>query len=264
MVRASGRAKHTDEPSVGDGHILSGGRSCDIAYADEVYAAGRADDGSVWVLLREPALRPRGHAPDVVVRSAAEVVYEPNGLVRVLDRRTDRGMIERLVDELANRRTAHKPSVATAAVRPGDYKGVRVTEADGYLLVEAEEAFERRLKRCGAIRRRDGRWKVQRSEAGQLRREIVEHLTAPRHRARLWIAVHARGVALALVALLCAATLLDQRLVYLLPPALAVLAFAVFAHPGMIARARERWLGPHLELTAPEAAEVRRGSSGTP
>ena len=252
MAKVNGRAKHTDEPSVTGKGIFSGGQTCDIAHADEVYAAGRADDGSVWVLLREPALRPRGHAPDVVVRSAAEVVYEPNGLVRVLDRRTDRGMIERLVDELANRRSGHESPVATAAVRPGDYRGVRVSEEGGHLMVEAEEAFERRLARCGAIRLRDGRWKVQPAEAGQLRREIVGHLTTPRHRARLWLSVHAREVAFALVAVLSLATLFDQRLVFLLPPAIAVLGFALLGRSRMIARARRRWLDPHLELTEPE------------
>ena len=247
LKKTSRECAHVDPPLVDGETIRSGACSAPLVHRGEHASIAEGEDGSLWILVHDPERRPRGRDPGIVVESA-DVRYEHNGLVRVLDRRVSRDSIERLIGDLTGQGTRITGSLTTLPRIPaGNYAGIVVETLGEHYRVQASGAAARRLSDLQSLGA--GRWLVLAGEESRLRRELVRQLM-PLHRRMLWGAVrNGPRILIALAAASAALSILVPAFAWLALAALVALGALHRARRAINARARRRWVEPYVGLT---------------
>ena len=239
--------RHVEEPRLEAGGIRSGELLAPVVHRGAHASIGEGDDGSLWILVHDPELRPRGRDPGVVV-GAADIRYETNGLVRVLDRRIARDTLERIVADLTGRGVRIEGSLTRRSRIPGgDYAGIVVEPIEAHYRVRASGAVARKLADMQPLG--PDRWLVLAGEESRLRRVLVDELM-PAHHRLLWAATR-HGLRL-LVGLGVVSAALSPVLPALAPLAvLAAIALGVFhwRRGAIVGLVRRRLVQPHIDRT---------------
>lgn len=239
--------RHVEEPRLDADGIRSGELLAPVVHRGAHASIGEGDDGALWILVHDPELRPRGRDPGLLVE-AADIRYETNGLVRVLDRRIARDTLERLVADLTGRSVRIEGSLTRRSRIPkGNYAGVVVEPIEAHYRVRASGAAARKLADMQPLG--PNRWLVLAGEESRLRRVLVDELMPVHHRL-LWAATRH---ALRLLAGLGVASAALSPFVPVFAPlaVLAALALGVFhwRRGAIVGRVRRHLVQPHIDRT---------------
>jgi len=248
MVASRRAEAHVDDLGIAGDRIVSGELSAPVVHSSEHASIGEGDDGSLWILVHDAQRRPRGRDPGIAVE-AAEIRFEENGLVRVLDRRVARAALEELVRTLTGQGARITGSLSRRSRIPdGDYDGLKVESIDSHY----------RVTSCGPLASRcladmqslgDERWLVVAGEESRLRRELVRHLMPPRHRA-IWAAVrHGETLLMGLGILLALLSFVAPLLAPLAVIAAVCLGLFRLRRTQVIGSVRRRLVQPHIDRT---------------
>ena len=178
--RARAAAPHVHEPRIESTHVVSGRRRARIVHRADAFVVATGPEHDLWVLSTDAARRPRHTDRPGIVSLPLRI--EPNGLVRVLDRRA---AVATLIDALVHLGVAPAGTERPATRVPaGRYGRITVRDEGRHYAVLTRGGTGRRIERiaCEPIRR--DVWLVLEADEPRLRRELVRHL-APANRRRL-------------------------------------------------------------------------------
>ena len=183
-ARALRARPHSARLGIAGRELVCGSRRARIRYADPALIVADGPESDLWLLVLDATRRPRPHA--ILPPGAPPARIEPNGLVRVLDRRVPLDTVLELARGLGVEPEAAAATVAR--VPPGRYGDVLVRhgEGGGYR-VSAKGRGRRALERCDFAPLEGDERFVTAAEEGRLRRLLVER-SMPVHHRLLWAA----------------------------------------------------------------------------
>ena len=181
-TRALAARPHNARLDVADRDLVCGSRRARIRYRDSVLIVADGPESDLWLLVLDATRRPRPHA--ILPPGAPPARIEPNGLVRVLDRRVTLDAVLELARGLGA--APESGSATVAKIPPGRYGDVLVEHAgDGYRISPRGRGGRKALERHDFAPLEGEERFATAAEEGRLRRLLVDRCMPPHHRA-LW------------------------------------------------------------------------------
>ena len=177
-ARARRARPHVDPIGVAGRWLVCGARRAAILHAEPGFVIGSGPEEDLWLAIAGAARRPRPHDP--LPPGAPPARVEPNGLVRVLDRRTSLEEVLELARALgAPVRRAPPPG---RRIPPGRYAGIEIGDDGPDYRIVGGRLGERALESIRAEPLGAGAYRVRRAHEGRLRRLVVARTLPLGHR----------------------------------------------------------------------------------
>ena len=170
--RALAAALHVEPVRRVATELVSGERRAELCALEPGVLLGLGPESDLWVWIEDDERRPRS---DERLNTALPVRVEPNGLLRVLERRV---AVSTVLDALANLGLVERAATDPALRIPkGRYGQVSVRDAGRHYEVRARGGAQRRIARLAFEPSAPRTWVVLEESEPRLRRELVRQLT---------------------------------------------------------------------------------------
>lgn len=169
-ARARRARAHVEPLGVSGRWLVCGARRATILHAEPGFVIGSGPEEDLWLAIAGAARRPRSH--DALPPGSPPTRIEPNGLVRVLDRRTGLDEVLALADALGAPTT--RVPAARGRIPPGRHADLEVVHDGPDYRIAGDRLDERALDAVRAEPLGDGGHRVRRADEGRLRRLIVD------------------------------------------------------------------------------------------